>query len=61
LVVQLLSGSMIFGGLAGFALPSFSGIVRSHEQDSVFTQGRRLMAMVGFIMITAAGFGGVIL
>ncbi len=59
LVVQLWSGSMIFGGLAGFALLSFSGIVRWNEQDSVFTQGMRLMAMVGFIMIAAAGFAGV--
>lgn len=59
LVVQLWSGSMIFGGLAGFALLSFSGIVRWDEQDSVFTQGMRLMAMVGFIMIAAAGFAGV--
>ncbi|MGC3872469.1 Na+/H+ antiporter family protein [Halomonas sp. GXIMD04776] len=59
LVIQLWSGSMIFGGLAGFALLSFSGIVRWDEQDSVFTQGMRLMAMVGFIMIAAAGFAGV--
>lgn len=59
LVVQLWSGSMIFGGLAGFAILSFSGIVRWDEQDSVFTQGMRLMAMVGFIMIAAAGFAGV--
>jgi len=59
LVVQLWSGSMIFGGLAGFALLSFSGIVHWNEQDSVFTQGMRLMAMVGFIMIAAAGFAGV--
>lgn len=59
LVVQLWSGSMIFGGLAGFALLSLSGIVSWNEQDSVFTQGMRLMAMVGFIMIAAAGFAGV--
>ncbi|MBH8581970.1 SLC13 family permease [Halomonas pacifica] len=59
LVVQLWSGSMIFGGLCGFAVLSFSGIVKWSEQDSVFTQGMRLMAMVGFIMIAAAGFAGV--
>lgn len=59
LAVQLWSGSMIFGGLSGFAILSFSGIVRWDEQDSVFTQGLRLMAMVGFIMIAAAGFAGV--
>lgn len=59
LVVQLWSGSMIFGGLAGFAILSFSGIVRWKEQDNVFTQGMRLMAMVGFIMIAASGFAGV--
>ncbi|MEQ5802260.1 Na+/H+ antiporter NhaC family protein [Halomonas sp. H10-9-1] len=59
LVVQVWSGSMIFGGLTGFALLSLCGIVHWNEQDTVFTQGMRLMAMVGFIMIAAAGFAGV--
>jgi len=57
--VQLWSGSMVFGGLVGFAVISISGVIRWNEQDDVFTQGMRLMALVGFIMIAAAGFAAV--
>jgi putative amino acid transporter len=59
LAVQLWSGSMIFGGLSGFAILSACGIVKWSDQDDVFTQGVRLMAFIGFIMIAAAGFAGV--
>ena len=34
-------------------------MIRWNEQDDVFTQGMRLMALVGFIMIAAAGFAAV--
>ncbi|PXX95589.1 Na+/H+ antiporter family protein [Halomonas sp. LBP4] len=57
--IQLLSGSMVLGGLFGFALLSMSGVFRWHEQDSIFTEGMRMMALVGFIMISAAGFASV--
>ncbi len=60
LVVQLWTDSMIFGGLVGFGLVSMSGVVKWREQDHVLTQGIRLMATVGFIMITATGFSAVI-
>ena len=59
LAVQLWSGSMVLGGLAGFALLSACGFIDWNEQDNVFTQGIRLMAFVGFIMIAASGFAGV--
>lgn len=59
LVVQLLTDSMVLGGLFGFALLSLSGVFRWREQDDVFTEGMRMMAQVGFIMIAAAGFAGV--
>lgn len=58
-VVQLLTESMVLGGLFGFALLSVSGVFRWREQDDVFTEGMRMMALVGFIMIAAAGFAGV--
>ncbi|MFY0990227.1 Na+/H+ antiporter family protein [Halomonas sp. C05BenzN] len=57
--IQLLSGSMVLGGIFGFALLSMSGVFRWHEQDGIFTEGMRMMALVGFIMISAAGFAGV--
>lgn len=57
--VQLFTGSMVLGGLFGFALLSVSGVFRWHEQDGIFTEGMRMMTLVGFIMISAAGFASV--
>ncbi|MGE8539776.1 Na+/H+ antiporter family protein [Acinetobacter sp. ANC 3813] len=59
LVAQLYSGSMILGGLVGFAVLSGAGIFKWQEADDVFVQGMRMMALVGFIMISAAGFASV--
>ncbi len=56
LVAQLYSGSMILGGLVGFAVLSTAGIFKWQDADDVFVQGMRMMALVGFIMISAAGF-----
>ncbi len=59
LLAQLWADSMVFGGLVGFGLISASGLVKWSEQDSLTTQGMRMMAQVGFIMIAAAGFAAV--
>lgn len=59
LLTQLYTDSMIFGGLVGFAILTLTGITKWKEQDSVFLQGMQLMALVGFIMITASGFAAV--
>jgi predicted histidine transporter YuiF (NhaC family) len=59
LIAQLYSGSMILGGLVGFAVLSASGIFKWQDADDVFVQGMRMMALVGFIMISAAGFASV--
>ncbi|UJF23926.1 TRAP transporter large permease subunit [Suttonella sp. R2A3] len=56
---QLYTGSMIFGGVVGFACVAATGVIRWHEQNDVFLQGMHLMAMVGFIMIAATGFASV--
>lgn len=58
-VVQLLTGSMIIGALLGFALFMGTGIVRWREADDVFNDGIKMMAMIGFIIITAQGFAQV--
>ncbi len=50
---------MVFGGLTGFALLSACGFIKWSEQDNIFTQGVRLMAFVGFIMVAASGFAEV--
>lgn len=57
--VQLWTGSMVMGGIFGFAVLSLSGVFHWNEQDDIFTEGMRMMALVGFIMIAANGFAGV--
>ncbi|MBO1540890.1 Na+/H+ antiporter NhaC family protein [Pseudomonas sp. OA65] len=57
--VQLLVDSMILGALAGFLIFSLSGVVRWRETDDLFTEGMKMMAMIGFIMIAASGFAEV--
>ncbi|SDS32417.1 Na+/H+ antiporter family protein [Pseudomonas oryzae] len=57
--VQLWLDSMIIGALAGFVVFSASGVVRWREADGLFTEGMKMMAMIGFIMIAAAGFAEV--
>jgi predicted histidine transporter YuiF (NhaC family) len=58
-VVQLWLDSMIIGALVGFVIFSVSGVVRWKEADDLFTEGMKMMAMIGFIMIAAAGFAEV--
>ncbi|NWO08207.1 MAG: Na+/H+ antiporter family protein [Alteromonadaceae bacterium] len=58
-VVQLWLGSMILGALAGFVLFNASGVVKWKEADDLFTEGMKMLAMIGFIMITANGFAEV--
>jgi len=57
--IQLYTGSMILGGLVGFALLSVGGIFKWREADDLFTSGMRMMALIGFIMISASGFAAV--
>lgn len=57
--LQLYTGSMIIGGLVGIGLLSLGGIFKWRESDDLFTSGMRMMALIGFIMISAAGFAEV--
>lgn len=59
LTVQLSTGSMIVGALAGFMVFTFGGVIAWRETQDVFTKGVHMMAMIGFIMIAAAGFAAV--
>ncbi len=60
LAVQLNTDSMIFGAMIGFMIFSFSGALKHVADQDVFTQGVRMMANIGFIMISAAGFAAVV-
>ncbi|PKF62762.1 sodium:proton antiporter [Psychromonas sp. psych-6C06] len=57
--IQLYSGSMIIGALAGFTVFTVGGVIAWKETQDVFTKGVHMMAMIGFIMIAAAGFAAV--
>ncbi|MBD9425259.1 TRAP transporter large permease subunit [Pseudomonas sp. PDM15] len=57
--MQLWLDSMIIGALLGFVIFSVSGVVRWREADDLFTEGMKMMAMIGFIMIAAQGFAEV--
>ena len=59
LAAQLTSGSMIIGALAGFVVFTVGGVIAWKETQDVFTKGVHMMAMIGFIMIAAAGFAAV--
>lgn len=58
--LQLYSGSMVFGALGGLAIFFVSGLMSRHQSHHVLSGGVELMAMIGFIMISANGFAEVI-
>ncbi|WP_221566632.1 Na+/H+ antiporter family protein [Alkalihalobacillus sp. TS-13] len=58
-VVQILTESMIMGALTGIVLLFFAGSFSIRESDVIFTDGMKMMAFIGFVMITAAGFAEV--
>ena len=58
-LVQLYTDSLLLGSLFGFGVFMATGVVKWNEADSVFNEGIKLMAMIGFIMITAQGFAEV--
>ncbi|QUG43505.1 Na+/H+ antiporter family protein [Psychrobacillus sp. INOP01] len=60
LVVQVETDSMIAGALAGIVVLYISGALKRKEADVLLTEGMRMMAFVGFVMITANGFAAVI-
>lgn len=58
--IQLYTGSMILGALIGFICFIVTGVVKWDEADTVFNDGIKMMAMIGFVMITAQGFAEVL-
>lgn len=57
--VQLYTDSLILGALFGFGVFMATGVLKWREADSVFDEGVKMMAMIGFVMITAQGFAEV--
>lgn len=50
---------LLIGALVGLGIFLLSGAVNWRQADDVFTQGMRMMALIGFIMISAQGFAAV--
>lgn len=60
LAVQIPTGSMIIGSLVGIMILYITGALKVKEADVVLSDGMRMMAFVGFVMISANGFSAVI-
>lgn len=60
IAVQVPTGSMIIGSLVGIAILYITGALKAKEADEVLADGMRMMAFVGFVMISANGFSSVI-
>ena len=53
------SDGLLVGALTGLGILLISGAVDWKHADDVFTNGMKMMALIGFIMITAQGFASV--
>jgi putative amino acid transporter len=60
LVAQLQTDSMIIGALFGLAIIYLSGSINWKEADDLTTVGMKMMAFIGFVMISASGFAAVV-
>ncbi|WP_282172973.1 Na+/H+ antiporter family protein [Cytobacillus firmus] len=60
LIVQLQLDSMIFGALTGILVIYISGVIKWNEADQLLTEGMKMMAFIGFVMLAAFGFADVL-
>jgi putative amino acid transporter len=60
LAAQISTDSMIIGALAGIVTLYITGALKWKEADLLLSEGMRLMAFIGFVMITANGFASVV-
>ncbi|OLO28609.1 sodium:proton antiporter [Alkalihalophilus pseudofirmus] len=60
LIVQLITKSMIVSALAGLIVIYLSGTIKWTESDELVTNGMKMMAFIGFVMLSASGFAAVI-
>lgn len=51
--------ALLVGSLVGLSIFMLSGSLSLKKADDVFTQGMKMMALIGFIMISAQGFASV--
>ncbi|WP_220721405.1 Na+/H+ antiporter family protein [Agarivorans litoreus] len=59
LAVNVYTESIIMGALTGFLLLTTASGIKPQNSQDLFIEGVKLMALIGFIMIAANGFAGV--
>lgn len=60
LVIQLLTGSLILGGLAGIIIMFASQVIKMDEGEFVVQEGIIMMGMIAFVMLVASGYAKVL-
>lgn len=60
LYVQIKLDSMIFGAVTGLLIIYLSGAVKWQEADELLTDGMKMMAFIGFVLLASFGFADVI-
>lgn len=60
LIAQIGTDSMIVGAFAGIMIMYFTGALKWREADEILSEGMKMMAFIGFVMIAANGFASVI-
>jgi predicted histidine transporter YuiF (NhaC family) len=58
--LQLYTGSLPIGILAGLLLMILTGALKWKDIDSAFNGGLRIMGLIAFVMLIAAGYGTVL-
>lgn len=59
-IIQIFTGSMPLGGLAGILILMLTRVIKVNEVDSTMAEGIKLMGFIAFVMLVAAGFAEVI-
>ena len=59
-VIQISTDSMIIGALSGILILYITGALKWKEADGILSDGMRMMAFIGFVIISANGFSSVI-
>ncbi|UTC61937.1 sodium:proton antiporter [Treponema sp. OMZ 787] len=59
-VIQIFTGSMPLGGLAGILILMITRVIKVNEVDNIMAEGIKLMGFIAFVMLVAAGFAEVI-
>lgn len=59
-VVQIITNSLPLGGLCAIIVLFLTGAVKFNEIDDLLDGGVKMMGLIGFIMLVAAGYGNVL-